>query len=508
MGTNLKQVNLNESQKPHFERIVKILEENISAIDISPTGSGKTYVTAAAAQKFGLPLLVISPCTTSETVWPQCCQKYGIPLIGSYSYETFRTNKGCQPKHGFLCRKENKKDGPTFSPTQSLVDLIKSPSGVLIVFDEGHKNRNESDTFKACRTVIHTLRTIGGKSRCIILSASLFDKPEQSVRLMNFLGFINNSKLITYNRTSKETDYTTFNELTRYLHTIDPVQVNKIVVGATINNRNVEDVAYYLFIKIIKPRIVSSMPPPESNFVQDVANYVAEMNDEDQKKLIAAIDTLSKSVRYNEGVGTAVMKGENFGAITKSLMAIECAKIETLARKVTEDLESNKNNHVVVFVNHIDSIMRLKILLDKFSPLILDGSVRKQDRNGITESFNRHDSEYRLLISNTKVGGESINLHDTHGDFPRHVWVIPTYNLIQLLQAVGRTHRCGVKSQSCVRMLYGKTVVKESSILSALSKKSEVVRDLMEGTDANNEDILLPGEYNEIDEEESRRAAQ
>ena len=52
------------------------------------------------------------------------------------------------------------------------------------------------------------------------------------------------------------------------------------------------------------------------------------------------------------------------------------------------------------------------------------------------------------------AGGQSINLHDQTGDFPRVSLIVPSYSSTQLIQALGRIHRARSKSPATQRIIF------------------------------------------------------
>ena len=485
---------LSDEQKAHVDRMEVILQRNLGVIDCSSTGSGKTITALAVARRFGMNVFVVSPCTTKD-IWVKKTKEYGVPLVGVWSYESFRSVKGSQPSHGYLSRTESP-SGPSFDPTQKFFELLATHS-VLFVFDEAQKLRNTNESFKACRSLIHAARLRGGCSRIALLSASLFDKEEQAVHIMNLLGIVNDSKMCVKGRSRREPDFSTLTTLIEFTHSIDPVETERVMEAFTITQKNADRVAYILFLNVIKPAMVSAMDPPKHVASIDAANYSAEMG-EDGEKLQIAISSLRKIFHSNED-GSLSVKSGGFGTTTTAMMSIESAKARTLCRKVRESL-STPGVKAVVFVNYNATFDYLTSELSDFGPLSLNGKVPEKKRYEVVQLFQAHNNDHRLIISNIVVGGVSIDLHDTHGSFPRHVWMIPTHNLIDMLQAAGRVHRRGVMSVPVIRVLYGKTPVREESILKTLWVKSGVSRDIIAHTSADDRTMMLPGEYPQIDE--------
>src|SRR5690606_34435148 len=134
------------------------------------------------------------------------------------------------------------------------------------------------------------------------------------------------------------------------------------------------------------------------------------------------------------------------------------------------DLENDPNCKVVIFVSYTETITKLALSLQDYSPLLLFGDIKEKDRPRLVNTF-QNDPNHRLLIGNLKVGGDSIDLHDTHGGQPRRMYIVPNYSIIDLHQGTGRIYRDGSRSDAYIRFVYGKVAHKETSILDALSRK-------------------------------------
>src|SRR5207244_688320 len=100
-------------------------------------GSGKTYIVLWLAKQFGFRLLIICP-VIMISVWKDVAMEYGITTIDVISYQTLRSQKNHQPKHGFLDRHDNISVGGirqvNFSPTQTYLNLVNE--GIMLICDE------------------------------------------------------------------------------------------------------------------------------------------------------------------------------------------------------------------------------------------------------------------------------------------------------------------------------------------------------------------------------------
>ena len=117
---------------------------------------------------------------------------------------------------------------------------------------------------------------------------------------------------------------------------------------------------------------------------------------------------------------------------------------------------------------------------------------QKKIRGEIIEKFQRPTSEYRLMIINTKLG-EGTNLDDRYGHLPRDVYINASYDILAIHQASDRTRRTGTKSETNIWIVYGKVGLRETSILNALARKSDVMRQIL--PQQVQDGIRFPGDY-------------
>jgi hypothetical protein len=87
----------------------------------------------------------------------------------------------------------------------------------------------------------------------------------------------------------------------------------------------------------------------------------------------------------------------------------------------------------------------------KTAPLVY-GAQKSEEREAGRLRF--QSNEERVIILNIQAGGESIDLHDTDGNFRRMSLISPTYNGFHLKQVFGRVRRGGGKSKSIQRLIY------------------------------------------------------
>lgn len=485
-------------QKTHCERLLKILEHSLFACDFSVPGAGKTAVGAAIASILYLPLFVVGPRQAIMT-WEDFAESFEVRIIHATSYDSLRSVKGKQPKHGYLKRIDLEK-GVEFSPTLKLKKLIDN--GVLIIIDECQGVKNASAQGKAVKGLLSYLFE-GGNSRVLFLSGFPLEEHDHTVNFFRILGFIQHPMLYTMH--DGEFIPLGIKELVLNLESDETAEIVKEFLP--LDRNNVKALVFELFVEIIKPYFTSTMPSPIVKFKRDVGNGFYKISD--KEALIKAILQLQRATAYDTETDS-IDKKLNFTAIQKALVFLEAVKLEIFARvalcvlegrKIPGEDFSLKNASVVLFVNFSKTIDDLVEILKGrgYNLLTYDGQLKKlhQERKVIS-TFQNGDS--RLLIANIKKGGVSISLHDLVGNRPRFALMSPNFSISSLHQASNRIYRQGLKSRAVARAVYGNIEVNgdrllETKILSALARKTGNVKRVL--TRQVDEGILFPGEYPE-----------
>jgi len=485
-------IKLRNYQKEHYQKIISILQNEIGYLDYSPTGSGKTHVTLAIAATFKMGVIIICPKTVS-TNWRKCAKRYGIHVYCVMTYQTLRGNK-TGVNHDLLRR-----DGNVFYATDVLEKCARH--GVLIVFDECHALKNENSQLYSAHALVKEakrLSRMGYNIRISALSATPGDKKENIASLLKILGVIISDKLYKYNRTNKIYEMVGLREVVDKANRYDRNSCFH-ACARPLNKTTVKFICHDIYTRILKRNLTSGMPEPPNLEKKDAKNLFAIMPKEDVEQIRNAAMLFKSATNYRHEIGEVNYQGINWGDLIKSRREIDSGKVRTMVRLAKNDLDSDPNCQVILYLNYTRDIHRAYDLLLEYNPMILNGEVTKQsDRDDIIEKF-QSDDKYRLLISHPKVGGMSIDLHDLHGNRPRITYLLPSYSFIDLYQATGRTHREGGKSVSKIRFIYSKDFPHESGILDSMARKSKNIRDIM---NSKQESIVLPGEYDDEIEED------
>lgn len=499
---------LKPHQIPHFDRVCNILDRNHCYLDLSRPGLGKSIIAAAVARKYGFRLGIISTVTVL-TEWEKNRDKYGLDIAFMISYQSLRSIKGKQPKHEYLRRIDNEDGSLTFEPTENFITLAKE--GLLLIFDEFQHIKNDNAQYEACRALTTACLVMGGQTRFGLLSGSPVDKEEHVVNLLRLIGFIQSRDLSTFDRERFELKLLGAQELINVCRHYDPEGTEDVLATCPFDRKTVHLLCFRLYIEVLQSQIASAMPSDDKDHdLKRVRNGYFLMSPQADAAYQSAINELGSAARFNPTLLSVNRRHANFGAITTALMHIETSKLEIFERRARMSLldrsKPGVQRKVIIFVNFVDSILKLAEALKEFNPLVMYGATPKEERGDIIEKFQRPTSEYCLMIVNTKLGeGTNLDDRESPGIFPRDVYINASYDIIAIHQASDRTRRTGTMSETNIWIVYGKVGLRETSILNALARKSDVMRQIL--TQQVQDGIRFPGDYlDEFEEEDCHRA--
>ena len=489
-----KPIQLKYYQEDHFKRMDQILKHNLAAMDVSKTGRGKTYTTSALASYYGLPILLISP-PSIFGVWKSIQNEHGISILDTLSYDKLRGRKGSPCNHKYLTRN----DSDQFQGTNKLRELFNS--GILIVFDEMDKLKNQNTGAKAAaHALIRCLHeNPKTKSRVILLSALPGDKPVHSISLMQVLGIIQDEKAYNYDNITQKYERLGIQEAINWCFSRDKVATRQICAQYPVDNKkSIPELALKLFKDVVRQQITSCMLKDEDEEPLDIKNGYYWLSSDDENLLREGEQTLSRALRYNED-GLVTNTNVNWGEVTKALKYLSLSKLRTMARLGFDKLKETPNSKGVIGTWYIDHIMWLKKAFKDYGAQVLYGGVTPIEREKIIAKFQEPNNDCRVLIINPTVGGIGINLDDRFGNRPRFMLLTPDYRMSSIVQSTGRIYRESTisKKDTQVRIIYSKQFHKESKILTSLLKKSEHSRDMI----TNDTGLALPDTYGQYKED-------
>lgn len=462
----LQLAKLRPHQVESAKRLHALLRDGVNCVDESDTGIGKTYVAAAVANALQKPTLVIVP-KIAVGLWERAAEHFGdkFSVIGYEKLRTGRTPFGWwdnTPPSGFR--------SPVVYQCQSCllpVDFDKfqpchcHPLGIhcvetkkvpwkyghwnwsgkigLAIFDEVHRcsgrDSLNADMLIACKRQ---------KVPVLGLSATLASSPLE----MRALGFV-----LGLHRLAGDGGFYPWLAQNgcgklfgvpgwrwtvgqdRQIEVMD--RIRKRIVPACGVRVRVADVAGF----------------PEREITSELYDL-----DETPETIDQLYSEMSEALRDLENRRSQDKSPDH--PLTKILRAsqkIELLKVPVAAELAKDFLDTGYS--VALFVNYTATILGLSRLLK--CDCIIDGSVTGERRERAVESFQQNQA--RKIILNSRAGGICINLHDTHGGFPRAGLVMPAPSATIMRQVFGRLQRDGGKSKCLYRIILANRTVEVST---------------------------------------------
>ena len=439
-------------QQPAVDHHVRFLNDPGCRfhLNCSHAGRGKTVQVAAALAQTGHDVFVVCPAsvTTEWRVTLEACGVRPINIIGVHSYGEITYRPSLKKKrpvlpYGRWLRKDF---------------IWNLPKNTVVVFDEVHQCASPDYTTRTP----YILKGVGDNPdlQAVGLSATYADSPLQMKAIGYALGLHNwdNFKLWAYQFGVIEGTF------------------GGMVFGKKFSKNGQEFIVDHqdptpFLKKMMEPvakRITSVDFPPD--FPRQQVQTVSV----DVKKSSALDNAYLKTLKQIKEADRPLP----ITALLRSRQESEYLKVPVFVEMTKDALREGRS--VVAFFNFQASLQEYVNKLKKQSPGIFDGSSNK-DRDAF------QNNEIRILAVTMSAGGQSINLHDTDGSYPRTALISPSYSARELIQALGRTFRANQKSVSLAKIIFAAKTV-ESQVRSKVEAKVARINTL---TDA---DLLTEGE--------------
>lgn len=484
----ISSIKLLDHQTKHVDELLKIFSKRFCAIDTSKMGCGKTYTALYIAKKLNLHIVVVCPPSIEEN-WRNLSEKYGVNSQ-IVSYHTLRSRSNNNPR--FLLNREDS-ETTVFTLKEEFENFCRNNS-VLLILDEFQYVKNDSDQFLACEAIVKSMKKYS-RCRVLLISGTPIDKEQQCINVLKLMGILD--KNISSVSTDRGKKYLGWEQIRDYCLALDFDTTNEILKNCvTISNKKkIIEASYKLFIAVILKYHSSFMISSVKNMltIRNVFYKCSELEYEDYVKV------LQKYPIIKDEDGDYRFYDENISVVVKFLEALEWVKKEIIYRQVKKALKET-NKSIVIGVHYYCVIEWLTYKLREFNPIVITGSVTKNNRSKLLKAFN--DIESRLLIVNVDCMCTGVEMDDKTGDNPREVFIVADHKIQNLHQFNGRFNREGTKSETVINYVYIKNITdkdelnNELNILRCIERKSKVLR---EGCgDKGNFDIIYPSEYSVV----------
>ncbi len=427
-------------QITHTLTLIDSLYINGFALDMSETGTGKTFVAATIIREMNRPAVIICP-KSVVTQWEKILVKFGLDKALVLNYE--KIGRG-NTKH-MKWKKQTDLMAPWLEARKDERPFFNIPKNCLIILDEGHKCKgNETSNCKMLASLVDQ------GYKVLVSSATVATTPiemkavgfmAQLHQYHNFADFcrmhgaqwLGRWGAMTFDMASDEAKKSML-ALHEYLfHT------RKCASRMTVE----------MFGKLFPESHILALPYD----LGDIATSKVGQVYDDMEAELAKLEESSEN--YSEHV---------FAIIMKARRESELLKVPVFVEMIEDDFAEGKSP--VCFVNFQDTVDAIANRLKKNKKLapyvgFIVGGQSAKSRQADIDAFNADTK--RILVINISAGGTGISLHDLNGNFPRSSIISPNYSAYQLIQALGRVWRQGGLTKSHQRIVFAAKTIEEKA---------------------------------------------
>lgn len=423
-----------KKQQEAADFFLRGLRKGVNTLDSSDVGTGKTVVAAHIANVLKRPVAVICPKAVIPA-WERELEEMGVTPLFVVNYEKIRTGK---MEH---MSKRGKK-----------MFLWNLPENTLVLCDEAHKMKGP---FTLNSQLAISLVKQGHQLH--MMSATAAEDPTE----MRALGYVLDLHSLNETVGAKKNWYSWMRQFGCSKNLWDQWCLTK--------RSKLLDLHDIMYSNNCKRLTVHDFPDSfRANRV-----FIEPIQFQDQRKILSAYKeagiTPAIVTKYFESSDVEDSDFEMVNLLRARQLA-ESFKVKDMA-DMTKELV-NQHKSVVLFVNFSDTLETLCGLL---KCKCIKGGQKAQDRQDIIDAFQR--DEEHILVVNTAAGGTGISLHDVNGSRPRVTLISPSFNVKDYMQALGRIHRNGAKSDAIQKILVASDTVEEK-VIEAIEKKVANIRAL------------------------------
>jgi hypothetical protein len=420
--------NLLEPQKEHTKNVLDSIYLNGVGFDSSETGCGKTFCAASIAKNLNCPIIVICP-KSIITKWKNTLKLFGVTPLLVINWE--KLARGNTPNYKF--KKKEYMNAKDWWRSEGIYSNF--PKNALIIFDEAHRGRGAKSRNGE---MMVALKNHG--YRQLLLSASA---ATTATEMRNF-GYVTNLHNGEHFTTFAK-DHGAKND--GYGGLMWDKDAPEAVAGmAKIHNTLYTEtmIAHHMNRKDFGDIFPDNQIMAESFDLGHEGSSKLQAIYDRMEAEIASLDERSKD--YSSHTFAIMMKARRQSELLKVPITLEWI-IDSYDEGISP----------VVFFNFIDSLEAVAARLPKhlkFGKIVggQSGPIRDAQLDGF------QSDKLRCMLANLAAGSDAIDLHDTHGNYPRHSLICPSWSPTRTLQALGRIHRAGGQTPCVQKFLFASEI--------------------------------------------------
>lgn len=416
-------------QREAFDFFVNCQESGSNTLDSSHVGTGKTVVAAHLAKHLNRPVAVLCPKAVIPS-WQRELAEIGIEPLFVLNYEKIRTGKT-----DFMSKRGKK------------IMQWKIPKDTIIFVDEVHKCKGP---YTQNAQLLVSLITQGYSVHA--MSATAAEDPTEMRPIGFALGLHN------LNKADKGLK-SWFGWMMQYGCFQNEWNAWELKRGAKLKDLN-----KVMYNKNVKKLTVDDFPDSFKDnrvFIEPVAFGSATKIAKAYKELGITPEIITNLIEN----GTVEDSDWVLVNLLRARQLAESLKAKDMADMAKDYID--QGHSVVLFVNFTDTANTLSTLL-KCKSIV--GGQTAVERQQIIDDF-QEDKEH-VIVVNTAAGGTGISLHDINGNRQRISLISPTFNVKDHLQALGRIHRNGAKSDAIQKILVASDSIEEH-VMRVVEQKSD-----------------------------------
>lgn len=405
-------------------RLVEILKTNLSAVDSSSTGVGKTYTACSVAKNLGLAIGVICPKAVIPS-WHDASKHIGTEIKFVVNYEGLKFSAG----EKYI----------VWTPMGYPVWKVSERDPVLLVFDEAHRCKDHN----LSKNALMLVSAVSQKIRHLMLSATLADSPLHMRAVGYSLGLHNGRN---------------FQEWIRSLGCWKDSNNRWHFTGGENSMKRIRSSIFPARGVRIRADDLGKDFPSTLITAEVIEASGADKIYDSLKKRLERVQEQTEN--YHKTVLTEVL-----GARRR----VELLKVPSMVSLAKDAIA--QDNSVAIFVCFNETVEALK---EALKCPIITGNTPQNERNRIMKAF-RAD-RIPSVVLNISAGGVGISLH---GARQRLSLISPSWSAIDLIQTIGRVRRAG-GSHSVQKILFATGSVEES-VCSRVRSKVGCIETLNDG---------------------------